>query len=321
MKLRQLFSRFSSQRNSFRDILSDPLFFRDGLSPEEQRILFRKGVHLVEMEPHAFCNRNCSFCLNGTVKNRGGAFPKELHEKVLNELAEIAYSGTIYYARYCEPLADCRLEDFIKTARNKLPAATLKIITNGDLLNPERLKQLRDSGLDIISISLYLPEGTTWSHANARARINKFADSLELSCRFRRHFPYGVFADFTESGIKMDIRCLDFGPGKNGFDRGGAVPELIDKSFIRNIPCPFVFRNFTIDWNGNAMPCCNLHSDFPQHRDFILGNIREQSIFSIYAGNSANAWRHRLSGYQEKEGPCRHCRDAVIESSANVVLP
>lgn len=313
MKIVKRLLNLVSESDSFHEIVSDPMLFRDDLSSEDQRILFKKAVHLVEMEPHAICNRSCHFCPNGVLDKRKGVFEEGLHHKVINELAEIAYDRTIYYARYCEPLADSRLEDLINTARKKLPAATLKIITNGDLLTHNRLKMLADAGLDIISVSLYMPEGALWSQAAAREIIQRLADRLDLSCSFRRHHRYGVFADLAGAGLKMDVRCLDFGPGKQGFDRGGVVKDLTDTSFIRKAPCPFVFQNFTIDWNGNAMPCCNIHSDFPQHRDFVLGNIKKQSIFSVYAAKAAIQWRRSLADYQEKKEPCRHCRDAQIK--------
>jgi radical SAM protein with 4Fe4S-binding SPASM domain len=267
----------------------------------------------VELEPHAICNRSCPFCLGGKLGRRQGLFPHELHDKVLDELSEIGYDGTIYYARYCEPLADERLEDLLRAARGRLPAATLKVITNGDLLSPKRLRVLVDAGLNILSVSLYLPEGTRWSHDAARERIQEFAVRLRLVCHFRSLLPHGNFADFAVAGLRMDARCLDFGPGREGFDRGGAVPELALPGYIRRDPCPFVFRNLTLDWNGNAMPCCNLHSDWPAHREFVLGNVREQSVFALFAGAAAVAWRRRLANFAEKTGPCRHCRDARID--------
>jgi radical SAM protein with 4Fe4S-binding SPASM domain len=301
-------------RDSLSARLADPGIFRDDLFSVQQRRLFQDSVRLVEIEPHAFCNRACRFCLNAAMGQRRGIFSSDFHDRVLFELAEIGYAGTIQYARYCEPLADDRLDDFLLAARQRLPKATLKVITNGDLLTSERLQQWIRFGLDILAVSLYLPEGIPWSHGAARTMIQDFSDRLHVPCRFRRPFRSGVFANFATSGLRLDARCLDFGPGREGFDRGGGVAELTDPAFVRRDPCPFVFRTLTLDWNGNVMPCCNLHSDFAPHRDFILGNVAEQGIFAIFAGPSAAAWRRALANFAEKTGPCRHCRDARITS-------
>jgi radical SAM protein with 4Fe4S-binding SPASM domain len=50
-----------------------------------------------------------------------------------------------------------------------------------------------------------------------------------------------------------------------------------------------------IDYNGNAMPCCNMRSDYDEHQPFILGNIAEQSLEEIYNSNKAAAIRKLTS--------------------------
>lgn len=301
-------------RKAFQELYSKSILYENNLSDVEQRHLFKKNIRLVEFEPNAFCNRQCWHCLNGIIKNRKGELAKKYYQKVIKELEEIEYNGIIHYARYCEPLANPYFEDFISIARAILPDAILKIITNGDYLSPERLQELINSGIDMVSVSLYLSKDISWSHFEARNIIKKLADKLGLEVNFRSKLPHGVFADLKIENIKMDVRCLDFAPGKNGFNRGGIVPDLADSNFIRSSPCYFVFQNFTIDWNGNVMPCCNIHSDFPAHREFILGNIKEQSIFSIYAGDKAISWRKKLVTFEEKDEQCRYCQDANLKS-------
>ncbi len=314
MRQLQRLARLLAGADSISAKMSDPRFLQDDLSPKDQRRLFRDTVRLVEMEPTGYCNRICRFCLNSRMTRRRNPFPDDLHRKVLNELAEISYAETIQYARYCEPLADDRLIHFLRAARKLLPLARLKIITNGDLLTAPMLEEMIQAGLDILAVSLYLSEDAHWSHSGAVERIRQFAQRLGLDCRFRKRHRFGIFADFAVSGVRMDARCLDFGPGKEGFDRGGGIPELGDPSYVRRDPCPFVFHNFTLDWNGNSMPCCNLHSDFAPHRQLLLGNVGEQSIFGLFTGAPAVAWRRRLMGFREKIGVCRHCRDAMVKS-------
>ena len=64
-----------------------------------------------------------------------------------------------------------------------------------------------------------------------------------------------------------------------------------------------------MDYTGKVMPCCNLRSDFPEHRDFIVGDLSDgsSSIFDIYAGRLTN-WRHSMIGFDEKKRPCTTCR-------------
>jgi radical SAM protein with 4Fe4S-binding SPASM domain len=138
-----------------------------------------------------------------------------------------------------------------------------------------------------------------------------------LDYRIRKITATSVFADFDVDGMMMNTRCHDFGVGKEGFDRGMSLDWMTDSAFIRNDPCSFVFRNFTMDYDGNVMPCCNLRSDIAEHKPFILGNVTGSSIFDIYADQKFIDWRRSLAGFSEKAGPCRHCRDAPLASLAD----
>jgi len=291
-----------------------PDIFREDLPPDRQRQLFREMIRLVELEPHAICNRACAFCLNSVTGTRAGVMSEALHERILDELSELGYAGTVVYARHCEPLADTRLETLLAMARRKLPSAELKVITNGDLLTGVRLATLIAAGLNRLAVSLYLPETSNWSAAVAEERIRTFAVRLGVACGKWRRYRGGVFAELAIPGLLADVRCLDFKPGLAMRNHGGSVTWLTDPAYQRRWPCPYVFRNLPLDWAGNVMPCCNLHYDYVPHRQFRLGNVREQGMVAIFAGAAAVAWRRKLADFSLKDGPCRHCPDAALDS-------
>ena len=87
--------------------LVQPDIFNSELKPAEKRALFKSAVNNVEFEPHAFCNRVCRFCPNSYMDRRSNkrVLAPHVHSKVLAELEEIAYAGTVTYARYSEPMA------------------------------------------------------------------------------------------------------------------------------------------------------------------------------------------------------------------------
>jgi len=290
--------------------------FDDRLTQSARRALFKNNVNYVEFEPHAYCNRTCRFCPNSSGERRINKqmLRRDIHSKVLSELREIGYAGTVAYARYCEPMAHEETFDLIGEARRSLPAAYLKIISNGDYLTQEKIVRLQKTGLDFLAVSLYLPDSVPWSAAAALKEIQAFSNRVGVACRIRHSPATGVFADFEVEGMTMDARCLDFGLGRHGFDRGQSVEWLTDARFVRTDPCPFVFRNFTMDYDGNVMPCCNLRSDIPQHAPFVLGNVGTSSIFDIYAGRKSIQWRRGLADFSAKSGPCRTCKDASLHS-------
>ena len=65
------------------------------------------------------------------------------------------YAGVIRYSGFVEPLLDKNIYNLVKFARRSLPKSRIEIVTNGDVLNKERLIKLFKSGLDTILISVY----------------------------------------------------------------------------------------------------------------------------------------------------------------------
>ncbi len=111
----------------------------------------------VEIEPHAFCNRRCPFCGNSRIdriKNHQ-QFDWGTYLKILQDMRDRHYEGTLCFARYCEPLACPNILDYVKTAREKLPELEIMIVTNGDYLNDRSIGELRDAGLSTLAISIY----------------------------------------------------------------------------------------------------------------------------------------------------------------------
>jgi MoaA/NifB/PqqE/SkfB family radical SAM enzyme len=179
MRLQDLFSaaRNREERSvSLFPCVVRPDIFSAALAPAQKRELFKSTVNYVEFEPHAFCNRVCRFCPNSSIDRRSNkrVLSPQTYSKVLAELQEIAYAGTIAYARYSEPMARDEIFGMVEEARRLLPSAFLKIISNGDYLTPEKVDRLKSIGLDFLAVSLYMVEGTPWSGQAASEEISAF---------------------------------------------------------------------------------------------------------------------------------------------------
>ncbi len=151
--------------------------FIDGesLDQETKQRLFEQSIHMVEFEPHSFCNRLCTFCSNVFLDRRSNRseLKMEIYEKVLNDLSRISYKKGIRFALYSEPLASPTITDYIALSRNKLPSTDIDLITNGDYLRKEMLVKLRSAGLDSIRNSVY-PKGYIWNKAEAKKRLKRW---------------------------------------------------------------------------------------------------------------------------------------------------
>src|SRR5439155_16258576 len=150
-----------------------PAHFVPAGSRDEARGLFASSVKLVEIETFTYCNRTCWFCPNSRIDRRttNRYMDEELYLKIISELAEIDYRGTITYSRYNEPLADRIILTRLREARAALPNALLSTHTNGDYLTRDYLDDLRKSGLNRIIIMTYAGNDDSFSHCDILTRM------------------------------------------------------------------------------------------------------------------------------------------------------
>ena len=114
-------------------------------------------MSVVEISNSGMCNRKCSFCPRSDpdYPDINEFISEKLHRKIFTELSELNYKGMVIYSGYVEPLLHKKIYENIAEARKLLPEAQIEVITNGDVLNKERLLKLFDSGLSTLLISVY----------------------------------------------------------------------------------------------------------------------------------------------------------------------
>jgi MoaA/NifB/PqqE/SkfB family radical SAM enzyme len=284
------------------------------MSDDDKRALFRRNVTLVELEPHAFCNRTCAFCPNSTIDRLTvkTTLDRELFGSILRDLASIDYRHLVRFARYSEPMAHEHIFEMVAMVRRALPRAAVDIVTNGDYLKPDSVRRLRDAGLSVLRVSVYMPPRVAWSVAGARETIARVAKRAGLEPVWDVTTETSVGATFPYDG--MPIVAFSHNFDEIGYDRGQLVSTLVDREYVRRSPCFLVFSNFTVDFDGKVMPCCNLRGDHPQHQAFVLGDLaRRQSIFDVYAGPRFAEWRRGLATVGAKGYPCATCKQKVLD--------
>ncbi|WP_366143358.1 SPASM domain-containing protein [Azospirillum sp.] len=81
-----------------------------------------------------------------------------------------------------------------------------------------------------------------------------------------------------------------------------------------------MFSFFEVEYNGNSVPCCNIRSDIPDHKDYVVGKISsEHGVFDIYFNKIMTEWRRDLLPFSKKKAPCDICYDRLIpETPENI---
>ena len=286
--------------------------FNENTSIKKSKELFSKSIKIVEIEPFSFCNRKCWFCPNSYIdrQSENHIMPEEIFLKVVKELKEIDYSKCLTFTRYNEPLSNTLIFDRIKKVREMLPNVFININSNGDYLNNKTVENLYQAGLDRIEIQIY-PEKNQENFDESHT-INKINNVIKLLGLENYNITTKIIPGvqvivdiFYKNSLIVSFSGKDM--NKVMFSRGGYLNEYFKGKKERIEPCFSSFVNFIIDYNGNVMPCCNLRSDIEAHKDYILGNIYNNSIFEIFMSKENLKLKMNLLKYGKKPTECINC--------------
>ncbi|MEK6875352.1 MAG: radical SAM/SPASM domain-containing protein [Nanoarchaeota archaeon] len=234
----------------------------------------------IAIETTTYCNLRCENCPNSKytrgLKGNTKLMDTNLFNKIINELAEINYRGTILLHFYGEPLTDKRIPYFVQYIKKKLPKSFIQINTNGFLLTLPLYKELLKSGLDRFFITQY----TSVKPKN----IDKIISYLK---------------DKPKKDNLINYRVLGKDIGLS--NRGGEIK--VDKcvDFERPI-CLYPTTAIHIDYFGNLVLCCN---DY--HSSVIFGNIKNEKLLNIWDKPSYKKLRKELRKKNFYLSICKKC--------------
>ena len=240
---------------------------------------------VVEIETCSACNLRCSYCPNsiserGLMKNRH-QMDESLFFQIIDELSELGFSGEIHPHFYNEPLLDERLGRFVKYIRKKLPDTKVIIFTNGIYLTVEKYQELVTAGVGRFNITRHTP-----------ADPQNVLAVLEYRSTSGSH------------GIELVYNRSLIDHGNIIFNRGGLIP--ITKVVDPMIRCDWSSNFLTINNEGDVLLCCNDYFG-----SFPVGNLKRNSIQSIWYQPHNKNLRKYLCGDTSKIDVCRKCKMGV----------
>ena len=244
-------------------------------------------MSVVEISNSGMCNRKCSFCPRSDpdYPDINEFISEKLHRKIFTELSELNYKGMVIYSGYVEPLLHKKIYENIAEARKLLPEAQIEVITNGDVLNKERLLKLFDSGLSTLLISVYdgPKEEKQFYNLCKESGLNKNQYVIR-----NRYMP-----EEQDFGLNISNRS---GTLKNA---GHSIPAL-EKSL--KTKCNYPAYNFFIDYNGDVQMCSH---DWA--KKFIAGNLNNQKIIDVWLNQKYEFARKKLLSADRNFSPCNKC--------------
>jgi MoaA/NifB/PqqE/SkfB family radical SAM enzyme len=236
---------------------------------------------IISIEINTHCNRACVYCPNVFTPKAPRLIKQDVFDKIVQRIAELNYSGVVYFVFFNEPTLNPKLKDYIAQLKQHAPKVMTRICTNGDLLTAYTVKQMIESGLDRIYVMRHIPTSNQWSE-----KMQSLAEA----------FP-GIF-------VIMDIEDLEKTNGLNDF--GGTVNvknKMIPEKNRHGVPVCRVHAHvaqITID--GKWDLCC---TDYGRTHSF--GDLMHDSFSSIWKDRSFVVMRNKLRSGQPVLPFCKSC--------------
>lgn len=232
-------------------------------------------LKMVEIEVNHHCNKTCSYCPNSVAERKNtGEMSEELFLKLMNDLVDMGYEGSISYEFYNEPMLAKKIMWFVETTRKYLPKSFIFFYSNGTLLSREKFLKLNELGVDRFIITKH--EKTP--HLLFEKVYEQLDEDLKKKVQFQHH---------TE--LKLTNRG---GTVKAGPDE---IPALT--------PCYLPSFLAVITVNGNVLPC---FEDF--HEEQVMGNIEKNHLNDIWTNEKFTHFRTQLKrGQRHLHSPCKNC--------------
>ncbi|MDC1054086.1 SPASM domain-containing protein [Alphaproteobacteria bacterium] len=241
----------------------------------------------IEISESGTCNRSCVFCPRSAsdFKDIKDFIDPNLVSKIASELNKLNYAGVIRFSGFVEPLLDKKIFNHIKTFKDNCPDSRLELVTNGDVLNLNKLLKLFNNGLDKILISVY----------DSKEDVIKFENLIK------------------EAKLKKDqfiIRHRYLPPEENFGIILSNRAGLMDKAKFR-IPklenpmekkCYIPSYTLFFDYLGDVLICPH-----DWGKKIILGNLKKEKLINIWLKDKAIKIRSTLSQGNRKMSPCNVC--------------
>ncbi len=266
------------------------------------------------------CNLRCTFCPNSTDRTSPrGDMDYNLFRHIMSQAAGSVNDVNISHRG--ESLFHPRLIDMINYAHSC--GISVRLHTNGMLLDHALTEELLHSGVDLLSFSFDGYDSKGYEKVRIGGDYEKVLGNilrfLETKKKLNKKSPYTIIQVIENPSEPVDEKAksqfismfenleLDKLYIKRPHNWAGNISldenhEVTQKPMIKSV-CTFPWYALTILWDGTVVPC-------PQdwYSKMTLGSAAETPLFSIWNGNHMKRLRKQLI---EKEpapySPCSQC--------------
>jgi radical SAM protein with 4Fe4S-binding SPASM domain len=227
----------------------------------------------VEISAIDICNRKCGFCPRSSdiYINKKEQASLLMIEKIAIELNSIKFNGRVSFVGFGEPLLYKNLTNAISIIKNLTPTVQwIEVITNGDYLTINKIKELEKAGCTNMIVSMY--------DDDISEKLIKLFENVNITLTLKDCY----------NGLSVVNRT-----------------DIMTQNKPLNIkrPCYLPFYKMIIDSNGDVIICSN-----DWGRLGVIGNVLKNSIQEIWLGDIIENYRKELqNGHRKNCEPCKYC--------------
>lgn len=295
----------------------------------------------VILDASEMCNFRCSYCFRGSddMSKWGYAANQRLMDEdvfkmAVDQILEFPENPkVISLSNHGEPLCNKKIPEMVRYIKEKGIKSRISIHTNASLLKGEYAKELAESGIDRVVVSL---QGmTTKKYHDICATGTTYDVILENIKDFSKYKKNTLLC------VKVVDCALDEGEEKKFYDtflpiadrvfiekvvpiwKGISVTEENSKHefenkcgfiFTEQSICPLCFNTIVVGIDGDVYPCTQLLSDV------VLGNVKEQSLLNMWNGEVRTEFLKKQLIMQQPD-MCKGCyiKDNSIQTKEDLV--
>lgn len=275
----------------------------------------------VRIETSTQCNYKCVFCPHKDNFNRKKEIMSdELFDLVMNKISQLDKQINVITL---SGMGEVLLDKNIVKRINKIKKMGYKvnILTNGSLLTPQLIQDLKDAGLDSIRLSLHTTDSCEYKQiTGAENNIhNNVMEMIELL----------VHQSTIELIISCDIVQINEKNVQNIIDKYSTRVDLLEIWKPHNWGNWGEYRDgktkkktcgrpekgpIQIQVDGTLNMCC-----FDYNGELLIGDLKTNSIQEIYQSKEYNYIKECHTNYDKKDLMCSKC-DQLYNSDPGIVI-
>ena len=266
------------------------------------------------------CNHACVFCSNSTMLRSVGTLDLDLFEKFIKEAVKNNLQEVGLYSTG-EPLITKNLDKYIMIAK-KNGVQRVYITTNGSLATLEKIKLLKNSGLDSLKFSINAATEDTYKIIHGKNDFKKVINNVKQIYDWKNNnniklqmLATFVYTKLTEKELPLfkeeyakyfeDVWYLaSTGQAGDNIENTKSLSPFW--TYDENIkPCQMVFNRLHLTYEGFLTACC---SDYENNLTFADLNKEKFNLYEEWNNSLIQNLRLKHLDQNLDNLLCKSCR-------------